>query len=64
MERLILVQLDTEYLPQTCRVRTSWGGLTMGSLIEVQFDGDSVAPKWVRCRIERRMSGRLLVSRA
>ena len=64
MERFVTIKLDTDYKAMSRRVRTSWGGLTIGSVIEVQLDGESLAPKWVRCRIERRMARGLLVSRA
>ena len=64
MERFLTVKLDTDYLGATRRVRASWGGLTIGSLVDVQMQGDSITPQWVRCRIERWASGHLLVSRA
>lgn len=64
MERILAVKLDTEYFGAKRLIRASWGGLTIGSLIDVQLAGDSSTPQWVRCRIERWTSGYLLVSRA
>ena len=64
MDRFLKVKLDTDYMGEKRRVRASWGGLTIGSLIDVELGGDSTTPKWVQCRIERWTSGYLLVSRA
>jgi hypothetical protein len=64
MERFLSIQLDTDYRAVMRRVRASWGGLTIGSVIDVQLDSNALASQWVRCRIERAMSGRLMVTRA
>lgn len=64
MERFLTVKLNTDYLGTKRRVRASWGGLTAGSLVDVQFDADSTTAEWVQCRIERWTSGCLLVARA
>jgi hypothetical protein len=64
MERFLNVQLDTDYQPIMTRVRASWGGLTSGSIVDVQLNGATATPRWVRCRIERWLGGGLLVSRA
>jgi hypothetical protein len=61
MERFLTVRLDSNYQPIKTRVRASWGGLTSGSLVDVELGS---TPRWVRCRIERWIGGGLLVSRA
>jgi hypothetical protein len=57
------VQMDTDYQPARRLIRTGWGALISGSVIEVQLEGESLWPKWVRCRIERWSNDSLLVSK-
>lgn len=63
MERRIPVKFDTEYIREKRIVRSSWGGFTPGSEVEVQASANSTGPRWVKARIERWVGGTLMVSR-
>jgi hypothetical protein len=63
VERYLKIKLDTDYRAMRRLVRTGWGALISGSVIEIQLDSDTPWPKWVRCRIERWANDSLLVSK-
>lgn len=62
MERFLKIQRDSDYQPVKRQVRDSWGGYRIGATIEVLIASDTPTPQWVRCRIDRVMSGRYVVT--
>jgi hypothetical protein len=62
MERVLPVKFDTEYVRETRRVRSAWGGWTPGTMIEVSVTSPSGYPQWVSARVERWHSGSLFVT--
>lgn len=63
MERVVAVKFDTEYVREKRAVRSSWGGWTPGTEVEVQMTSETGYPRWVKARIERWVGRVLMVSR-
>lgn len=57
-ERHLRIKFDTDYLPEKRLIRSASYRLIPGEAIEVQEQG-----RWVRCRIERRVSGVFWITR-